>query len=287
MGLVFPWSIVLIAAVIRSVRHAQETIGWKNLWLAAWLLGSTIPFFFIETFSRYMMPIIPAACVLCANWLEEVEGLLKTSLLRISVSLIALVALLFCLFFIWFGHGVPIALICLFLVGLMLWITFYMSDTRMAVGAVAVSLAFLMGGLYPSLGINAMPPDLERIVGLSPVAAYNSSQPSMLSIRLRRSAVQIVGGGEKYIRLLRDFDGFVFMRETDAEGFETLARGLDIHFEKAGQFKTFYSRQVWIRFVREDATGDDWKKAVRIQSLANLRPSIRYYRVYPKNHANE
>ena len=287
LGLVFPWSVVLIAAVIRSVHHAQERTGRKNLWLVAWFLGSIIPFFFMKSFGRYMMPIIPAACVLCANWLEEVEGLLKKTLLCVSVSLMALVAILFCLFFIWFGHGVPIGFICLFLVGLMLWITFAMSHARLAVSAVAVLLAFIMGGLYPSLGINAMPPNLERIVGLSPVAAYNSSQPSMLSIRLKRSAIQIVGGREKYIPLLKQFEGFVFMRDTDAEGFETLARGLSLDFEKAGEFKSFYSRQAWIRFAREDATVDDWKKAIRMRSLANLRPSILYYRVHPKGTANE
>jgi len=281
LGLVFPWSVVVIAAVIRSVQQAQRVTGRENLWLVAWFLGSIIPFFFMKSFGRYMMPIIPAACVLCANWLEEVEGLLKKSLLRISISLMALVAVLFCLFFIWFGHGVPAGFICLFLVGLMLWITFAKGDARMAVNAVAVLLALIMGGLYPSLGINAMPPDLERIVGHFPVAAYNSSQPSMLSIRLKRSAIQMVGGGEKYIRLLEHFGGFVFMRETDAEGFETLARGLDIDFEKAGEFKTFYSRQVWIRFAREDATVDDWKEAIRMRSLANLRASILYYRVHP------
>ena len=48
------------------------------------------------------------------------------------------------------------------------------------------------------------------------------------------------------------------MRETDAEGFEALARELDVPFEKAVHFKTFYSRQVWIRFAREDATVDDY-----------------------------
>jgi len=287
LGLVFPWSVVLIAAAIRSVQQAPLSRGRENLWLVAWFLGSIIPFFFMKTFGRYMMPIIPAACVLCANWLEEGGGVLKKTVLGISVSLMALVAVLFCLFFIWFGHGVPMGFICLFLVGFMMWITFAMNNAHMAVGAVALLLAFIMGGLYPSLGINAMPPDLEKIVGPSPVAAYNSSQPSMLSIRLKRSAIQMVGGGEKYMRLLRHFHGFVFLREADAEGFEALARGLDIDFEKAGEFETFYSRQAWIRFAREDATVDDWKEAIKARSLANLRPSILYYRVQPKGTINE
>ncbi|NVM25428.1 MAG: hypothetical protein HWN70_05880, partial [Desulfobacterales bacterium] len=56
--------------------------------------------------------------------------------------------------------------------------------------------------------------------------------------------------------------------------------------EKAGEFKTFYSRQVWIRFAREDATVDDWKEAIKMRSLANLRASILYYRVHPKDNTN-
>ncbi len=60
------------------------------------------------------------------------------------------------------------------------------------------------------------------------------------------------------------------MRETDAEGFEALARELDFHSEKAGHFKTFYARQVWIRFAREDATVDDYKNenAISCESAA-------------------
>jgi len=287
LGLIFPWSVVFIAAAIRSLRQSWKTAGRENLWLVIWFFGSIAPFFFIETFMRYMMPVIPAACMLCASWLEEVVGILRKSLLWISVALTALVAALFCLFFIWFGQGVPAAVSCLFLVGLMFWITFAMSDARMTVGAVAVLLAFIMGGLYPSLGINAMPHDIDGIVGASPVAAFKSSQPSMLSIRLKRSAVQIGGGSEKYARRLKHFDGFVFMREADTKEFEALARGLDIHFEQAGHFKTFYARQTWIRFARKDATAGDWKKAIRMRSLANLRPGIFYYRVYPRNHADE
>ncbi|UCD71353.1 MAG: glycosyltransferase family 39 protein [Syntrophobacterales bacterium] len=282
--LVFPWSVVLIAAVVRSVYYAQQTPARKNLWLVAWFLGSIIPFFFMKSFERYLMPIIPAASVLCANWLDEVEGILKTSLLRISITLIALVAVFFCLAFIWFAHGLPITLMCLFFVGLMFWVTFARGDTHMAVGAVAVLLALIMGGLYPFMGINAMPRDLEKIVGHSPVVAYNSPQPSMLSIRLKRSVVRI---HKKDIHLLKHFDGFVFMREIDAEGFEALARELDIHYEKTGQFKTFYARKTWVRFAREDATLDDWKKAIKMRSMEDLQPSIYYYRVYPKIHPDE
>ena len=152
----------------------------------------------------------------------------------------------------------------------------------MAVLTVAILVAFLLGGLYPSLGINAMPADLDRIVGFHNVASFDSSQPSMLSMRLKRSVIRIRSFDKKDIRLLEHFDGFVFMRETDVKEFEKLAGKLDIHFVNAGQFKTFWSRQTWLRFAREDAGFDDWKEAIRTKSLTNLKSGICYYRVRPK-----
>ena len=280
-GLVFPWSLILFAALIRSIWLFKEGKGKKDLWLTTWFFGCIIPFIFISSFARYMTPLIPAASILCANWLEEVTGRWKTGLLRFSISLLALASASFCLFFIWFGRGVPMAILTLMVVGLMLWITFSRKDIRIVAASVGVLFSFIMGGLYPSLGVNAMPSDLDEIVSQKPVAAYNSSQPSMLSIRLKRSAIRIRSFDKDALRTLRNLDGFIFVRASNRKGFEALADKLGIFYERVGQFKTFYSRQAWIRFARKDATAKDWKEAVEKRSLANLRPTILYYRVKP------
>jgi hypothetical protein len=282
LSLVFPWSIVLIAAFASALKHIRDRSGSQGLWLLVWFFGSIIPFFLMYTFGRYMTPIIPAACVLCAHWFEGGSGSLRSSMLIVTVSLIAVVCVALCLFFLWFGHGIPAAIACLLMVGLVFWVTLATYHAHLVAGAVALLLALTMGGLYPSLGINAMPADIETVVGGAPIASYNSSQPSMLSIRLKRSAIQVVGGIERFDRVLEGLDGFVFMRERDVEGFEGHARRLGIHFERAGQFKTFYSRHTWVRFARKDATIDDWKRAAETHSLADLRSTIHYYRVSPK-----
>ena len=173
------------------------------------------------------------------------------------------------------------AVLSLMVVGLMLWITFSKKDVCLVACTVAILLTFMMGGVYPSLGVNAIPSDLDEIVGQRPVAAYNSSQPSMLSIRLKRSAIRIRSFNRDDLRTLKNLDGFIFVRASDREGFEALADKLGIFYKRAGQFKTFYSRQAWIRFAREDATAHDWKAAVEKRSLASLRPTIFYYRVKP------
>lgn len=283
LALAFPWSIVLIAALASALYHRRDPSGRENLWLLIWFFVSIIPFFLITTYGRYMTPVIPAACVLCAHWFERASGALKSSLLIVSASLIACVAVVFCLFFLWFGHGIPEAILCLLLVGLMFWITLATRNTHLVAGTVALLLALIMGGLYPTLGINAMPENIEGVVDGAPVASYNSSQPSMLSIRLKRSAIQLVGGIERFDGALERLDGFVFMRQEDVEGFEALARRLDIDFERAGQFRAFYSRHTWVRFAREDATIDDWRRAVETRSLADMRSTICYYRVHPED----
>jgi hypothetical protein len=198
-----------------------------------------------------------------------------------------LISVFFCLFFIWFGHGVPMAVLALTAVVLMLWLTFSRKDAHMVAGSAAVLFCLIMGGLYPSLGVNAMPPDLDETVGTQPVAAYNSSQPSMLSIRLKRSAIRIRSLVEEDLRRLRNLDGFVFVRGSDAEAFEALAEKLGIDAVMAGRFKTFYSRQAWIRFAREDATAADWKEAAARRSLEALKPAIYYYRVRPSEGKSE
>jgi len=280
-GLVFPWSLILLAAVIGSFRHSREPWGREGLWLSIWFLGCIVPFFFIRSFARYMTPLIPAAAVLCAHWLDQGEGAWRTTLLNITMSLMALIAVFFCLFFIWFGQGVPMAVICLMAVGLMLWMTFSKKDVHLVAGCVALLLCLLMGGLYPSLGINALPAHLNERIGSRPIAAFNSSQPSMLSIRMKRSAIRLGSSSRDDIRSLRQLDGFVFVRGSDIGEFEALAKKAGVPFEKAGDVRSFYSRQAWIRFAREDATAEDWGKALRSRSLETLKPMVCYYRVRP------
>ena len=131
-----------------------------------------------------------------------------------------------------------------------------------------------------------MPADLETIVGSKPVASFDSSQPSMLSIRLKRSVHRIRTSSRDDLDRLKNFDGFVFMREAEAPAFEAHAKKLGLIFERTGEFETFYSRQAWIRFARQDATAHDWRRAVKQRSLADLKPTICYYRVWrQKTHA--
>lgn len=282
LGLIFPWTLVLIAAVVYSLYRAWHTPDRRSMWLIVWYVSSAVPFFFMQSFERYMLPLMPAMCVLCALWLEESTWIWKSLLLRTSVYLTALAALLVSIFLLWFGIGILPAILCLCLVLMSIWSAHSIDSNHVCVMFVAVLLAFVVGGLYPSIGINAMPSDLETIVGGHPVAVFRSPQPSMLSIRLQRSVIPIDTSRPTGINSLDHFDGFVFMEEAHAPGFEAAAEKYSIKVEKMGQFKTFFSRKTWLRFARKDATSKDWKNALKARSLENLKSGICFYRVLPR-----
>lgn len=316
LGLVFPWSLVLIAAALQTLLRARQSTDRRRLWLVLWYLCSAIPFFFMHAFERYMLPLIPPICVLCCEWLEEVTDSIKILLIQISMYMTAILALLISLFSLWFGIGIVPAVINLSLIVLILWGAHQAGKSRPApspqekggpvwrenlrlrhdrfphhpwhsihvsVASIALLLAVIMGGLYPSLGINAMPENLDEIVGGLPAAVFKSSQPSMLSIRLKRSVIPLTLTEIPGKPSLARFNGFVFLEEADADAFEKAASLFGLELTKVGGFRTFFSRKAWLRFVKRDATIHDWKRAIKGRSLEELKSVICYYRVRPRD----
>lgn len=316
LGLVFPWSLVLIAAVLHTLIRRKEPWDRRRLWLVFWYLFSVLPFFFMRTFERYMLPLIPPICVLCCEWLEEVEDSIRILMIQISMYMTAIVALLISLFSLWFGIGIVSAVLNLTLVMSMLWGAHQAGKLKPAgdspagqriagsggrstshpstahplsryihasVGAIALLLAVIMGGLYPSLGINAMPDDVQDVVGDLPAGVFRSSQPSMLSMRLKRSVIPVSLSDGAAERSLARFDGVVFVEEVNAASFEKATVSLGLMVTKVGHFRTFFSRKAWLRFTREGTTWEDWRRAIRGRSLEDLKSAICYYRVQPKD----
>ncbi len=315
LGLVFPWTLVLLAALAKTMLVGWQSLDRRRLWLGLCYLCSAVPFFFMHAFERYMVPLIPIICVLCCDWLEEATDSIRISLIQISMYFTAILALLISLFCLWFGVGIVPAVINLTLIVLILWgatqagklkpargrgwdrQTSWSIEPRsradwfphnpwhamhVSVASIALLLALIMGGLYPALGINAMPGNLEEVLGNQPVAVYNTSQPSMLSMRLKRSVIPLGLLDRSGERSLSRFSGFVFVEDTDSPAFEKAASAFGLNVTREGQFKTFYSRRTWLKFVRKGTRAADWKRAIRARSLEDLKSVIAYYRVFPK-----
>ncbi len=275
LGLVMPWSFVVLVVLVHDLRHWKETSPAKR-WLLASYLASALPFFFFKAFEHYFHPLLPAQCVLAALWLEEAVPKHRALLLRISAAVTALAAGLAAGFFLWFRLAPALAgLVLLAALALLAVVSVSPFPRRVALG-VAVVWCLLIGVLYPHLGVNGLPAVLPAQGPGEAVATYGSSQPGMLSMRLRQSVASLDGGRG---RTLEGFAGLIYVHADDAPALLSAAQRLEMSVEKVAGFGLFYSRKVWVRFARKDATPEDWRQAWRTRSLDALRVPFHVYRV--------
>ena len=279
--LVFPWSFVMLTGLFVSFRKtADGTRNRKTLWLSLWLIASVLPFFFMRSFERYMIPIIPCASMLIVWTLQELRPRPRHILMVISCFLLALIAVILALFGLWFKLSFWSSWMTLALVLWMLWSASKISSGFKPVSAALWVFLFTLGVLYPQFGVNRMPEDLPwSDLKSYPVGIYSRySQPAMLSMRLQRSVdfpfeSRLVENG---------YNGYIFTTHDqfdDPQRRDTLSQALrsaGIPFEVAGKYPVFFSRRNWIKFTRPDADGKIWIQALRKRDLQGLKSEIIY-----------
>ncbi len=284
--LTFPWSFVTLSGLILAWKKGHPLCDPRVQWLAGWLILSVLPFFFMRSFERYMIPILPGAAVLILVTLERLSPRARKIHIILASTLLAIVALIFALFGMWFNltHLSSMAT-----VGMTLWLLWTAwTEThpqRPLIAAVWV-FTFLLGVLYPRLGVNAIPEDLPwQELKASRVGIYSKySQPAMLSMRLGRSVEFPFED-----RLNHDgFEGFIF---TTHDQFQVPGRVDTLHhalrtagipYEEAGRYPVFFSRRTWIRFTDPEATRETWLAALRSRNLNPLKSEIIFVRTHPE-----
>jgi len=280
LGLIFPWTPLVLGAIIIHFKKARAHRSQNNSWLVAWLVLSILPFFFMKAFERYMLAVIPLQAVLAAGWLQSSESTkCKTCTWRLSLILLSLVGVVVSAFALWFKLGMVGPVLCLAVVAWGLWHAFRSSAVWTPAASAALVLMLSLGVIYPTLGISSIAPDVKEKVCTATARVFGMYQPSLLSARLGYS-VQMFNS-ETFIatRTNAPVTEVVFVEETVVAAFEQMARKNGLKIEEIDRFKTFYSRRAWLRFARESARWPDWRQALCERSLESLKTEIRYYRV--------
>jgi len=279
LGLVLPWTPLMLAAIYSLFRNPNPNRLRENRFLIGWFLLSAIPFFFMRSFERYMLALIPAQVVLCAEWLENNQTRTREIILRICVLVLAAVAVAFCLFAWWFHLAVWGASAALLLAGFTVFRAFRQTHPHWLAFASALLFTLVLGGIYPRFGINALPENLQTELASSPVTLFDPPQPSLLSMRLGRSLQAFDAKRTREHPGLASTSEVVLVDSAHRQNFFELMQKHQLHAEEKGHFRTFYSRRAWIRFARPDARWEDWKVAFRARSLEDLKSEFRYYLV--------
>jgi len=279
--LAFPWSFIMLTGLFMGFKKDHE--GKRNrqaLWLSLWLISSVFPFFFMRSFERYMIPILPCASVMIVWTLGELKPLSRRLLMMLSTFLLALVAIVISVFGLWFHLTFFTSFITIGLVLWMLWTACQKNQTFKPVVSAAWVFMFSLGILYPKFGVNQIPNDLPwEELRSNPVGIYSRySQPAMLSMRLDKSVDfpfeerLVTNGYNGYIFTTHD----QFYDPTRVDTLTNALRTAGVPFEVVGSYPVFFSRKNWIKFTRPDAKSDEWLKAIRNRNLRELKSEIIY-----------
>lgn len=282
--LVLPWAFLYLVGLVTAFRRWFRERDRVALWLALWNLVLSVPFLLLRLkFERYLMVAVPAAILLVT--VVPVGSARAERIARgAGMSLFVLVALTFSFFGVWFGVAPLWAVLALVAVcGAMLWIGWGAARpdvlVRLALAA-ALGNALLFGVVYPSIGVQRVPDELARLDAADrPLVYYRGYNPGLLSMNLKRSVrwvedddrlpefgpiLLIVEDGEKREKFVE------FASESGAWPQEPVAT-----------VRTFYSRKAWLRFARESATSEDWKRAFETRDLDDLKATFEVYRWPP------
>lgn len=281
LGLVFPWTLLVVAAVgtYLRTRRVEDRRAW--LWLILWFTLSTLPFFFMKSFSRYMLAVVPAQIVLVAEWIRRSPTPWSRGLVAVSVGLLGVVGLAVSAFCWWFRVGTWEPFLLAAVAGAVMFSAFRQTDPRWLALQVAALFTCVLGVAYPRLGIAALPTVLPAELAKYRACHFDfvlPCQPALLSARLGYSVQSFQGNAWKDPTHPPEV---VFLEDKDLEAFRIAVADSGLTARELGRFGMFFSRKTWVRFARADATGEDWREAFQTRSLERLKSPFLIFLVSP------
>jgi 4-amino-4-deoxy-L-arabinose transferase-like glycosyltransferase len=278
LALIAPWSLVVLHAAVRAPGIASDDERRTRRWLLLWVLASAVPFLCFAAFERYLIPMVVPMAVLAARFLESCDERVRRVHLTLAVAVLGLPTLGFATFALVFELAILTPLAAIALLAWTLRSAWRHAEPRRVALACAASITLLLGGVYPAIGINALPDDLPTDLREKDVATYQIAQPGMLSMRAGKSVFTLPEGIDLKARLA-GFDGYVFVLEDRRERFLSACEAAAIEVQALRSFRSLFSRKAWLRFVREGSTWADWREALAARSLDALSPEFTIYRV--------
>jgi hypothetical protein len=279
LGLVFPWTPLVIGAVAGCLRQPRNERQPETTWLVAWFFLSVLPFLFMKSSERYMLAVSPIQATLGALWLERTSSACRTLAVRISVWLFTIVVALLCGFVIWFKLGIVGPTLCLVIAA---WLCWQAGRNGPCVGiafGVLVAWTVCVGFVYPRIGINAMPVDVPARIGGLTARGFMTPRPAMLSMRLGYSVQQFDALRFPAANSLQPASEAVFFEASYSDDFGRMVDENNFQVEELGRFKTIKSHKILIPFARVYGKKPDWRAAIHERSVEPLQMEIRYYRV--------
>ena len=282
----FPWSFVCMHLLMRPKSFPSDLfrMGSRRL-LVLWVGLSVLPFFFMESYSRYLIGSLVPVALLCAATMEPMDERRVQIHARFAMIVTSVIVLSFAAFSWWFRTSIGglVAVLVAYAVFALVW---WQSTHLVSMASSAALLWMTLAGiLYPTFGFNAIPARILEAVKGRPVILYRDKQPRLLHVQIGRTLTQ------RHVLSFSDVSSegghspVIFTSEEFVADLEQNLRELGVEFRRVDSYKTPNARDKWMRFTRTRATWDDWMLALRSRNLEPVSLTIVLYALEPRTKA--
>lgn len=267
-----PWVFVFALAVWQQRRAS----ALSRLALA-WFLVTFLPFLLIKSFDRYLIGSLAPFAVFLALTLPQIQA-------RWPYRLGALLALLLggglAAFTFWFGLGGWYWL--LLPAGYLGWAWWRARSQGHTLAAPAVFWIALLWGVFPALGVNAVPPAVIELGRQQAIAMFDGPQPAMLPILSAHAQRQYSRLDKFDLAELATGKTPIFLESKDLPRFEDSLKTAGYEARQLGSYQTLASHGSGLRFARVGAGKADWQAALANRSLAPLLTTVLWFEIQPQ-----
>ena len=269
LNVALPWVFVFAVAAWQ-----QRTRRWETRLLLFWFLATFLPFLLIKSFDRYLIGSLVPMSIFLAISLPQVQVRWP---FRLGMALALGLGGTLAGFAFWFqlGGWYWLILPALYLA----WAWWQERALAHTLAAPAIFWMALLAGVFPALGINAVPTSIIELGRSQSVAMYDGPQPAMLPI-LSGQAHRHYGKLDKFdLSELAASKTPVFVEDKDISRFKTALTASNHQANQLGSYQTLASHGSGLRFARVGATSDDWKAAFASRSLAPLLTTVFWFEI--------
>lgn len=272
LNIALPWVFVFLAAA-----WAKRRAPHLPRLLLVWFGVTFLPFLFIKSFDRYLIGSLVPLAIFVAWALPEVTVRWPFRLgLAIALALGGALAG----FAYWFGLGGWYWLLLPALYFAWAW----WRPRRLAhtVAAPALFWIALLWGVFPALGVNAVPAQALALADRHPIAMFDGPQPALLPILSRQAQRHYAALDRFDAAELNALGAVVFAESDDAPRLreQLTADGFDA--VPAGSYQVLASHGSGLRFARPGATAADWRQALTSRQLDPLYTTVEWFTIRPR-----
>jgi 4-amino-4-deoxy-L-arabinose transferase-like glycosyltransferase len=269
LNIALPWAFVFIVSACKL----RQEHGTSRITLL-WFLASFLPFLFIKSFDRYLIGSLVPLAIFLAVALPQLRS-------RWPFRLGALLALLLggglAGFAFWFQLGgwywliLPAAYLA--------WAWWQRRALGHTLAAPALFWIAVLWGVFPAIGVNAVPPAVVELGRAQPVAMFDGPQPAMLPILSRRTHRHYARLDQFDLAKLSAGKTPVFVEDKDLPAFHAALNNAGYRAAPRGSYQTLASHGSGLRFARVGAKSADWQAALTSRSLAPLLTTVHWFEI--------